>query len=77
MDKSMLAQHLRLAERHCIEGERILARQRSRVGELRQDRHDTSAAEALLQEFEETQALHLAECDKLRSELGIDPPTDA
>lgn len=66
----MLRQHLAQAERHVAEGERRIARQRELVAELARDGHDTDQATQLLRQFEELQALHVVDRDRLRKELG-------
>jgi len=71
MDRAMLGQHLAQAERHVAQGERHIARQREIVAELKDRGHDWQAAMELLHQFEEMQALHIADRDRLRSELGL------
>jgi hypothetical protein len=66
----MLMAHLAQASRHVREGERHIARQREIVCELERGGHDTSKAQALLIQFEELQALHVADCDRIARELG-------
>jgi hypothetical protein len=75
MEHPALFEHLALAETHVAEGERILARQRRLLAELERDGHDTRTARTLLQSFEQTQASHVAERDRLRAELSGPPPT--
>lgn len=70
MDRAALKEHLTQAERHIATGERNLSQQRALLRELERDGHDTSAARALLGSFEELQALHLADRDRLRAELA-------
>lgn len=70
MDRGILEEHLAQAERHVAQGEKHVAKQRAIVAELERDGHDTVAAHDLLRQFEELQALHVADCDRLRSELG-------
>ncbi len=72
-DRVQLREHLALAERHVAEGERVVARQREIVAELERDGHDAAAAQArqLLAQFEELLALHVADRDRLRKELGL------
>ena len=47
-----------------------IASQRKFVAGLLTDGHDASQALALLLRFEELQQLHIADCDRLRGELG-------
>jgi hypothetical protein len=70
MDTVTLRKCLDLAERHYDEGVKVLERQRSLLESLRRHGHDTREAEELLKEFEETQALHTADRDRLRSQLN-------
>ena len=72
MDRAMLLEHLRQAERHVTSGERILKHQRCVVEHLRRDRHSEpliDAAERLLRSFEEVQSMHVADVARLRGEL--------
>jgi hypothetical protein len=65
----MIAEHLAQEERHVTLGEKQVAEQRERVIILGQDGHDTTGAASLLSQFEELQALHVADRDRLRREL--------
>jgi hypothetical protein len=62
----MLQDHLAQAERHVVEGERVIARQRDVVAQLERDGHDSTDAMLLLYQFEEIQYLHLDHRDQLR-----------
>lgn len=64
------AGHLAQAERHVLEGEEHLARQRKVISELERDGHDTTTAVELLREFERSQAAHVEERDRIRAELS-------
>lgn len=66
----MILEHLNQAERHVAEGERHIAGQKKIIAELGNDGHDQKAAIALLGQFEETQALYIADRDRLRAELA-------
>ncbi|HSC19371.1 MAG TPA: hypothetical protein VLC74_10685 [Rhizomicrobium sp.] len=68
----MIIDHLRLAETHVAEGEHHVARQRELVAELDRDGHDTSQGRRLLLEFEELQAMHIADRNRLLRELAED-----
>jgi hypothetical protein len=70
MDRIMLRRRLAIAEVHIISGERSLARQRSLVEELESGGHDSEDARRLLRIFEQLQAAHIADRDRLRRELG-------
>ncbi len=52
MDRELWEQHLALAERHIVDGEATIARQRQIVAELERDGHDTARARALLAQFQ-------------------------
>jgi hypothetical protein len=69
MDRAMLEAHLAQAERHVAEGERHLTRQREIITELKEHGHDWRAAMDLFHRFEEMQALHIADRDRLRREF--------
>ena len=76
MDRQMLIDHLKQAERHVAEGNRILGHQRSVVEHLRKDRrggHLIDAAETLLRSFEEVQRMHVADMERLTRELAGRP----
>lgn len=70
MDQKFLADHLAQAERHVALGAKHIADQRHRIDRLARDGHDTNQAELLLKQFEELQALHVAERDRLGKMLG-------
>ena len=70
-DRSKLCEHLAIAEEHVAAGERNLARQRGIVADLEHHGHDTAQALALLAYFEEVQAMHIAERDRLLRELPL------
>jgi hypothetical protein len=70
VDRAMVEQHLAQAERHVAAGERHIARQREIVRELDHEGHDLNSARDLLVQFEEMQALHIADRDRLRAELA-------
>ena len=67
----MIEDHLALAERHVADGERHVARQKRLVYELERDGHDVTQAVTLVSTFEDTQALHVADRDRLREELRL------
>jgi cell division protein FtsX len=72
MDRRTLEEHLAQAERHVALGARHLVRQRVIVADLERDGHVAAAATArdLLRQFEDVQALHVSDRDRLRRELG-------
>jgi hypothetical protein len=70
MDRALILQHLADSERHVAEGERHIADQRARIAEAERAGQDAKLAKELLRTLEATQALHLADRDRLREELG-------
>jgi len=75
MDRAMLLDHLAQAEHHVSVGARHIARQREIIAELERTGADSTEANLLLQLLEELQALHLADRDRLRAELGVSEPS--
>jgi len=69
MDSSLIEVHLALVEEHVAQGARHIARQRDLVDLLSRGGRDTEDARALLRRFEESQAMNLADRDRLRKEL--------
>ena len=74
MDRLIIELHLAQAERHVIESEHHVARQRELIATMERDGHDTLQARATLAQFEEMQALHRADRDRLRQELRHTSP---
>jgi hypothetical protein len=70
LDSAMVKDHLAMANRHIVTGNRVITRQRQLIDELEADGHDTRQALALLAQFENLQALHLADRDRLIDELN-------
>jgi hypothetical protein len=66
--RTIMERHLARAERHVLEGELRLERQRAIIEERRRDDHDVELSEQLLAQMEESQRLHVAERDRLRAE---------
>jgi hypothetical protein len=66
----MLEEHLLLAEEHIATGKRNIAKQRSIIHELERDGHDTAMAKMLLAQFEELEALHMADRNRIMAELA-------
>jgi hypothetical protein len=69
MDREMLKRHLALSEEHIATAEKNISRQRNLIAQLERDGHDTASARTFLREFEQLQALHIAERERLLSEL--------
>jgi hypothetical protein len=64
---------LELVERHVLEGERHVARQRENVARLEHGPRESiplRIARELLQEMERAHRLHVTERDRLREQLG-------
>ena len=63
----------RRSERHVVEGEQRIVRQREVLRELERDAHPDAAARGreLLAKFEETLALHIADRDRLRKQFEM------
>ena len=74
MDRVTLHDHLAQTERHITQGQQTIARQRTLIVNLQDEGLDTQAAEDLLKQFEATQAMHIADRDRLLRELGIAVP---
>jgi hypothetical protein len=73
MDREFLADRLALAERHVAEGEHHLARQRALIASMPEHGGQRVMATDLLRTFESTQALHIADRDRIREELSRKP----
>ena len=70
MQRADIEQHLAQAEGHVSEGAAIVERQRDLIARLESKGIDTADACRLLSQFEEVQALHVADRDRLRRELA-------
>ena len=70
MDKTLLEQHLALAERHVTQGEATIARQRQIVERMELGGQNACEARHLLALFLQLQKIHIADRDRLRRELG-------
>ena len=69
MNRAILLEHLALAEEHIEIGSRNIARQEEIIAKLQAHGHDTLAARRMLKSFEATQALNLAQRERIRVEL--------
>ena len=69
MDKARLQTTLEMAERHVLEGERHIARQKELIAEISVLGADVSRHRATLAAFEETQRLHTEHMKQLKQEL--------
>lgn len=74
MDRASLQKHLAQAEQHLLEVEGHLARQRLLIDRLEQYQgRGARAARLFLRSLEEMQALHVADRDRVRAQLGMTP----
>jgi hypothetical protein len=71
MDRKLLEKSLAQAERHVAEAEHEVSRQRMVVAGLELRGHDSSRATHVLRQFEQLQAKHIAERDRVRKELDL------
>ncbi len=72
MDRALLQEHLALAERHVVESEQTVARQREIVAEHDRDGPEAAAEDRrLLAQLEELLARQVADRDRLRKELSL------
>ena len=74
MGQAELEHHILVARRHVELGERHIARQREIIERLKQQGHDTSSAERLLNTFEALQALHRMNLQRHLELLGVHDP---
>lgn len=65
----MIMDHLVKAEHAVSQGERHLEHQRGIIERLKEGGHDTREAEKILRTFEDAQALHRADLERIREEL--------
>jgi hypothetical protein len=69
MDRILTLTRVAQAERHVAIGERNLARQRVIIETLGRDGYDTTDARGVLRVFEQAQAMHIADRNRLRAKL--------
>jgi len=74
MDRALVEQHLTVAERHVAQGQSIIVRQQKLVAQTEARGRDSVAARQLLRLFQETQAIHVADRDRLLKELDLGQP---
>ena len=70
MDYAIVEEHLRRAKEHMAKGIENLRRQREIIAELERDGHDATTAKELLRTFEEVQAMHVGDVNRLTKELA-------
>ena len=66
----MVERHLRLALQHVAVGERLIDKQLALLMTLEEHGHPTQVARKLLAQFEDVQAMHVADRDRLVDELA-------
>jgi hypothetical protein len=71
MNWAMLEDHLAATEQQLAEVERHVGYQCELVAQLEREGHDAAQATQLLKEFEELLAMHIAERNRLRRQLGL------
>jgi hypothetical protein len=69
MDREMVERHLAQAEAHMETGYKNIARQREVIAHLEREGQDTASARDTLTQFEELQALHIADRERILREL--------
>jgi hypothetical protein len=69
MDRIVIADHLAVAVRHVVDGERVVARQRKLISGLKPGGRGAAIGYALLAEFEKLLTLHKVHRERLRQEL--------
>ncbi len=68
-DRAMKLERLAEARRHVAEAERHLAHQREVIAQKERGGHDTATSKQLLDQFERTYTMYIAERDRLEKEL--------
>jgi hypothetical protein len=70
LNRRIMEMALEQAKRHAASGEVDIARQRGVADQLERHGHDAKLAWELLQTFEQLQAMHVAEIERLIRELA-------
>jgi hypothetical protein len=70
MDRETLEKNLTQAEAHIAKGHERIALQHEIIAELDREGHDTVPARELLATFEKTQAMHVANRDRISGKLA-------
>jgi hypothetical protein len=70
MDRTTLEMDLRQAEAHVANGQARTSQQHEIIAELDQEGHDTAPAKDMLASFERTQAMHIANRDRIAGKLA-------
>ena len=74
MDRERKLRQLARAEKHVLEGQNHLERQRELIAELEAAGHDATQARSLLSIFERTQHAHQAHLRMLQRDLRDESP---
>ena len=74
MDEALVRARLAQADSHITLGERTIARQRDIIARLGRSGLDTTVAEDTLRIFEQTQAAHMADRDRILKGLRVSNP---
>jgi hypothetical protein len=74
MDRALAEQHLTVAERLVAQSQSLIVRQRQLIAEIEGNGHASATARELLRQLQETQAIHVADRDRLLKELGLGQP---
>jgi hypothetical protein len=70
MDRETLEKNLTQAEAHVANGQKRIAQQHEIIAELDREGHDTAPAIDMLASFERTQAMHIANRDRIAGKLA-------
>jgi hypothetical protein len=70
MDRKMLKRHLAQAKTHVETGRKNIARQRKVIAKLENGGRDTKEARTILAQFDELQAMHIADLERILRELA-------
>jgi hypothetical protein len=71
MERVVTRERLEQAEQQVSDCERQVARLREMIAQTRRRAHDIQPALNLLHQAEQALASHIANCDRLRRELGL------
>jgi hypothetical protein len=70
MERATLENDLSRAEAHVANGQKRIAQQHEIIAELDREGHDTAPAKDMLASFERTQAMHVANRDRIAGKLA-------
>jgi hypothetical protein len=70
MERATLENDLSRAEAHVANGQKRIAQQHQIIAELDREGHDTAPAKDMLTTFERTQAMHVANRDRIAGKLA-------